>query len=437
MVAWYRVYQQALKLSVAAQLNVYEACGLLLGASAAPMLQVVDQLQRLLYAPTAQLTILSEHASNGSPSNMLSLSEDAFSEDAFSEDAFSEDANHMPQAAQKRTAKVAFLIAVIAVVSKGFSALPEACPGLRCCFVRSTRVAFNAMSGYCSNAEVRSKAHMLLHRMANTLGEELLCFVDAAVPQLVACSDTKEIVELVTLVNQLVLKFRVKAISSATTVFASLAAATFAHLQVLDSAITVSSSGLIGTSGPVSDEVRERRALLEAFYSLVHSIVHSGLTSVLSAPQNAVHTAPCLRILLAGCVEGPDIQTQRMCFIVVQGLVEAWTGTLVGFDSYVLREVLPVCFSALAQPHFSFQDASALPLLDSSVALQKTIFTKLRGEMVTHVGDQVLPSLGCAEQLASAYIRHIVESDELQLRDFIRIHLVPLVGSSTTGHAGH
>ena len=48
-------------------------------------------------------------------------------------------------------------------------------------------------------------------------------------------------------------------------------------------------------TGPQSEDVRERLSLLRAFFSFVHSLVHSELTSVLSAPQNSAHMGPSLQ----------------------------------------------------------------------------------------------------------------------------------------------
>ena len=167
------------------------------------------------------------------------------------------------------------------------------------------------------------------------------------------------------------LKFRAAIASPVTAALPPLAAATFAHLGALDAAIaTAASSALTSTSATASDEVRERRALLRSYLSLLHSLVHSELTSVLTAPSVHPHLSPSLRVLLASCVEGPDLQLQRQCFVILQRLVDEWVGTVSGFETYVLHEVLPVCFQAPAQPHFSLKDAASLPLLEASAALQ-------------------------------------------------------------------
>jgi exportin-T len=322
-----------------------------------------------------------------------------------------------------RAAEAAFHISSVAVVSKGVPSLPIDPPLVRDYFCQATRVSLTAMATFVNASEVRTKAMMLLHRMVETMGEELLVFMppsDATLIQLLAAADAKELIELVTLVNQLTLKFRDKLGGALTSLFSALAVATFGHLSQLDAAIASSSSASIGAAGPASDDVRERRNLLRSFYSLLHSLVHSELVGVLTSPENSAHTAPALRILLTGCIEGPDLTLQRQCFLILERLVNVWVGTIPGFDVYVLQEVLPVCFSAPAQPHFSLKDAAATQLLETSASLQKTILAKQPNELVAHLRDRLLPSLGCSAEFAAEYVRQLCEGDVRQLRDFMR-----------------
>ena len=130
--------------------------------------------------------------------------------------------------------------------------------------------------------------------------------------------------------------------------------------------------------------------------------------------------APSLRLLITGCVEGPDLSLQRQCFAILQRLVELWVGSLPGFDQYVLSDVLPVCFQAPSQPHFTLKNAAALPLLESSASLQKAVYAKLGNEMAVYLRDQLLPSLGCTAEFAAEYARHVCEADVRQLRDFLK-----------------
>ena len=404
-------------LSDAEQVHIFEVCGLLLGGNLAPAGQVGEQLRLLLDRPIAQLQLLCEHAADGAPSGHLGTAPPGFERQGLN-------GSHQ-QLALTRATEAAFQISVIAYVSKGFGELPAESVLLRESFSRATQVALAAMASFGDAPEVRSKALVLLHRMIETLGEALLSYIDSALPQLLTRADAKDLVELVTLVNQLLLKFRTKISAPAAALFNSLVEATFSHLQQLDAAIASSSSAAADSSAPASDDVRERRALLRCFYSLVHSLLHAGLADVLTSPTNAAHVEPALRLLLAGCVEGPDLIQQRQCFTILQDLVSLWVGSIPGFDAFVLRDVLPVCFSAIAQPHFSLKDAAALPLLEASATLQKAMFSKLGADVLAgYLRDQLLPSLGCSPMLAAEYVRHVCEGDARQLRDFMKVQLL-------------
>ena len=49
-----------------------------------------------------------------------------------------------------------------------------------------------------------------------------------------------------------------------------------------------------------------------------------GPDAVEALTQLAPHVEAALRVLLQGCTEGPDLQLQRQCFLVLHRLVEEW-----------------------------------------------------------------------------------------------------------------
>lgn len=61
---------------------------------------------------------------------------------------------------------------------------------------RCAQVALSSMSVFGQSPEVRGKCLMLLHRMVETLGEELLDYLDAAMQPLLAMADAKELGEV-------------------------------------------------------------------------------------------------------------------------------------------------------------------------------------------------------------------------------------------------
>jgi len=332
-----------------------------------------------------------------------------------------------PPVADERAAAAAQQIAAVAVLSKGFTALGEEQRPLRDSFSRATQLALAALGPYGDSRELRAKALMLLHRMVETLDQRVVELFAPAVPQLLSSAEPREVEELVTLLNQLVLKFRGKIYTPLSRIVAPLSAALFAHLAALDVAIANSSSAAVAVSGPQSDEVRERQGLLRSFYSFVHSLVHSELTAVLSAPEFSIHMAPSMQALARGSIEGPDLQIQRQCFVTMQRLVEQWggsdAGSFPGFNSYILQEMLPLCFQAPAQAHFDLKDAASHQLLEAIASFQISMLTKLGSEFMSYMCEVQLPSLGAPAELVNEYARILAERDVYRLRDYLRQQL--------------
>ena len=78
---------------------------------------------------------------------------------------------------------------------------------------------------------------------------------------------------------------------------------------------------------------------------------------------------------------------------------------MAGFGVFALQQILPVCFAALSAPHFNLNNAAALQLLDSIVALQKAMLTLLGAQqLVPYLRDTHLPSLGCEPAFCAHYV---------------------------------
>ena len=86
----------------------------------------------------------------------------------------------------------------------------------------------------------------------------------------------------------------------------------------------------------------------------------------------------------------------------MQRLVDQWGGSgsasVPGFNSYILQEILPLCFSALSQPHFDLKDAASLPLLEAIAAVQLSMLSKIGNEFLSYVCEHQLPALGASAE---------------------------------------
>lgn len=227
---------------------------------------------------------------------------------------------------------------------------------MREAFSNALRLSLAALHGFGTFGELRTSALMLMHRMVEMLSDgEVVGVLSPALPQLLSAAEGREVVEVSRLVNQLVLKFKGKIAHPVSPMVLHLTTATFGHIAQLDAQIaeTVTAAGLRARAGgPQSHHERERYALLRSYYGLLHSLVHSELLGVLTDAANAPHVEAALRVLLQGCTEGPDLQLQRQCFLVLHRLVEEWCAAgpaqVAGFDAFALQQARA---RAPAAPH--------------------------------------------------------------------------------------
>jgi len=417
-----------LPLSDAEQMNLYEACGVLLGAGLVAPQRASELLGQILQLPLqqlqslcAQVGALAQQQQQGAGAGAGAAGGDAGLEQMLAAGA----------------AAAAQHIAVVAVISKGFSNL--ATPGgnaelfaaqqpVREAFSSALGLSLAALHGFGKFADVRTSALMLMHRMTETLSDEgVVGVLGPAVPALLHSAEGKEVVEVARLVNQLVLKFKGRIAAAVSPMVAPVSATIFSHVGGLDAAIAAeTSAAALGAKagGPQSQQERERYALLRGYYGLLHSLVHNELLGVMHDEHNGPYLQQALRVLIDGCTEGPDLQVQQQCVLILHRLVEQWCGAaaatpLPGFDGFVLQQVLPVCFSALTAPHFSLSNAAAVKLLDALVALQQVMLARLGAQLVPYLRDTHLPSLGCEPAFCAQYVALLAEGEPRQLRDFM------------------
>jgi exportin-T len=322
-----------------------------------------------------------------------------------------------PQMVEARAAEVAHRVSVIAAVSKGYQSLES--PVARAAFTRTLQLTLAALGPYGASAEVRGRSVTLLHRMVETFSIDVLSYLTPALPHLLHPADPKETADVTALVVQMIQKFKSAIAHSVSPVVAPLTAAIFRHVDRLEKAMAAEATGG-GANTPLSEEGRERRALLRSYFTFLHALVTTDLTPVLSDVNNFPRLDTALTRLLQGCVEGPDLTVQRQCILVVQKLVEHLAGKYDSFDDYIRASILPASFAALMQPHFSLRDAAALALLEAVATLQVSMLAKLGPAFLSHLHDVYLPSINVPAEFNDEYARLLTLGDPRQLRDFLR-----------------
>ncbi|KAJ1624167.1 armadillo-type protein [Pavlovales sp. CCMP2436] len=396
------------------QLNLYETAGVLLGGGLAPP-ELAARLLLLLLAPL---------------SDQLSRLHSAQQQLAARGPADAASAEQAQAAEAEGAAAAAHVISALGMLSKGFT--HASALGTRHIFAQSLEAALQTSAAFPRSAEIRSRVLMLLHRMVECLGEGVLAYLQKATPQLLRNAQQSELHEVVTLVNQVVAKFK-GACSEQLAVLAPMIT------RALFEAMGAPLPRALPPDAPVPEAERERTLLLRFYLSFVHGLTHNQLVCVLIAPPNNASLDQFLSVLIECCVEAADCAMQRQCVAVLHKLVESWAapqpaqppagsgpppGAVPGFDAYALSHIAPALLQATLHPYLNLKDASSLQLLEAIAGAQQALHAALGARYSAYLLESALPALGCSPELASTFVQHVASGATGQrpvaFRDFLR-----------------
>jgi hypothetical protein len=317
---------QQLRVLESEQLNLYEIAGVLLGGGLAAG-EVAARLLMLLLAP------LSERLGRLHAAQQLIVGRRARAGGAGA------DADADAQAEADGASAAAHVVSCLGTISKGFS--HTSALNVQPIFASSLEAALQTLAAFSRSSEIRSRVMMLLHRMVECLGERVLGYLQSATPQLLASAAPTDLHEVVTLINQVVCKFK-GACSAHLVVLTPLVRATRARARARHAMPRAQTVGVarvraqplrdplallarrapsarvrlrqitrylfeamgaplpraLPPNAPVPESERERALLLRFYLSFVHGLVHNGLICVLVAPQNLAALDQFLSVLL-------------------------------------------------------------------------------------------------------------------------------------------
>lgn len=237
--------------------------------------------------------------------------------------------------AEVTAAAAAHVICALGTFTKGFSSTTadQVAPLLE----GALGQALGCVATFPWATDVRARSLMLLHRMVECLGQRVLAFLETAVARLLTNAEPREVQEVVTLVNQVVAKFKDAALQEVAVLVpvvralartpcrspppnyipapseASVptlpapASPPMAHWPIpCPAQVTRTLFDAIGPdlpraappASPVSEEARERALMLRFYYGFIHGIVHNGLAAALLADVNAGSLRDILRLVL-------------------------------------------------------------------------------------------------------------------------------------------
>ncbi|KAG1677608.1 hypothetical protein FOA52_010389 [Chlamydomonas sp. UWO 241] len=397
-------------------------------------------------------------------------------------------------------------------LNKGFKSdlVTRTRPQLGRMFTHFLEVAIQVPRAYPSNKLLRSRFISSVHRLVECLGPTLLPFLPAALEVLVLTQeDAADLTEVLVLTNQLLLKFKDAMLSLLqgllpllvahlhralgpdwdwTGKLASTAAAvsTVAAVAAASGGASLTGPSGAGTGGgqagrPVAvlDEGREKGELQLAYYSLLHVVVHTGLSrALLELPPGALDVV--INAVVEGAASHVDAGARRTCIQILERLITEWcsvpddgaaaaglgspTGAqgpapagipppgagasgaasssgngvsglggggggaeaLPGFRSYAVtavggRACVGGLLAAGARGTFDVRDVAASALLGEAAVCLKLCYQRCGGDaLLAHLSTALLPATGVPLELQQQLLYTIREGEAKDVKEALR-----------------
>ncbi|KAE8988743.1 hypothetical protein PF005_g20215 [Phytophthora fragariae] len=292
---------------------------------------------------------------------------------------------------------------------------------------------------------VRSKVIFTLHRLTTVLDREhFLGHVQEPLQTLMMGCEQSEVVEIVQLVDQLIIKHK-QALGG------FLDKTTLPFVQHL-CALMPERSALAG--GETKDAPQlEREATQKYLYTFLLHLVTHGLDAVLISARNVAQLENMLRLVLEGCAEVQDANINRACFSIGSMLVERWVSNGAApspaceasgaataatsaasvalraelraelsaegktrFTQIAVQDFTRAMFAVTKLRHFDVDDMQTMLAVKEIVNMQAVLVAALGVEYLSFMRDVFLPSIGCPPDLAGPYTEQVATGDRKKIQ---------------------
>ncbi|KAL7692235.1 putative exportin-1/Importin-beta, exportin-T [Plasmopara halstedii] len=291
---------------------------------------------------------------------------------------------------------------------------------------------------------VRSKVIFTLHRLISVLDRaHFLGNVQDTLQTLMLGCEQPEVVEIVQLVDQLIIKYK-QAFGG------FLDKTTLPFIQHLCTLMPQRSA--LPNSKTKDAPQLEREATQKYLYTFILHLVTHGLDAVLISAQNVAQLEQMIRLVLEGCAEVEDANINRACFSIGSMLVERWLGNGMApspaskasgttdvvksaatvalrvelhaalsndgktrFTQIAVRDFTRAMFAVTKLRHFDIDDMQINLVIKEIVNMQAVLLSSLGIEYLAFLRDVFLPSLGCPSELAGPYIEQVSTGDRKKI----------------------
>uniref|UniRef100_UPI00358ECFAC exportin-T isoform X8 n=1 Tax=Myxine glutinosa TaxID=7769 RepID=UPI00358ECFAC len=269
------------------------------------------------------------------------------------------------------------------------------------------------------NAKVRSRCSYLLSRFVKSLSKQIVPFVEDILCQvqdllvfspraMLSRGDTRDVLDAIPLLNQLVGKFKVQVQPLVREVFPVVLAGISGGLRL-----------------PVEENDQsaalEKQSIRRAYYTFMLALLTNGLGSIISE-QGAMEAEQVLGSVVQGAVEFPDPVAQKMCFSILSRMIETWGAgdALPVFLDFVYKRVVPACFLAPLKPSFDLMDAQTTMALAECALTLRSVFQQRGPELLLFLRQDYLPSLQITPDVAQEFCQALEHADTKVFKTYMK-----------------
>ncbi|CAK4069704.1 unnamed protein product [Aphanomyces euteiches] len=266
-------------------------------------------------------------------------------------------------------------------------------------FLTTLSATASVLLVYRTNAAVRSKVIVTLHRLVILLEPPVFLSRADVLTALMQHCEVNDVIEVVQLMNQLIIQYK-----TVPEFFPVLDRNAMSFLQRMMELI-------------MSDQTNstERATAQKYLYSFLMNIVQHRLTGVLFTPTNLGSLSQVLRLVVDGF--GTELHIIRAVATLSQNLVEhvfkeeAFPDQRELIRLFVFQEILPALFRVVQVPEFNLRDAQSQIVLRDLAKLQVAMYgSALREEFIAAL-QAYFATLNMPQQLIEAYCTSVRSED--------------------------
>jgi len=246
---------------------------------------------------------------------------------------------------------LANFIAAIAYMSKPIS---KPSPEVKKILLGIIPVLLSALRSLPTNEHVRGKTMIALQRMIICLNADIIPRMSVFLELLISHCDTKDILDVTQLLNQLCIKFKSAAVPS-------IDSSVMPFLRKCYDLIPRASED--GDLAP--HLITEQLSIQKLIFIFLQHIVIRNVTAVLLSPTNGPQLEEILRVMKEGAVSIMEPSVKKTCLTFFHSLVDQWAGESdientqiqTGLICFIFESLLPDLLRCILSPEFNERDA--------------------------------------------------------------------------------